>query len=88
LRKQSVTPPPRALSPSPFQNRARTQTPRIALHPTLAADYLTFLGYSELPFLRRCEAFVYPIAPVLLGWFLSIIGGLNCTSLVAYIYFG
>ena len=22
--------------------------------------YLTFLGYSELPFLRRCEYFVYP----------------------------
>ena len=27
--------------------------------------YLTFLGYSELPFLRRCECFIYPVAAVM-----------------------
>ena len=50
--------------------------------------YLTFLGYSELPFLRRCECFVYPIAAVCVVYVLSLLLGLNCTSIVAYIYFG
>ncbi len=50
--------------------------------------YLTFLGYSELPFLHRCEIFVYPIAGILLVLLLSLPLGLNCTATVAYIYFG
>lgn len=50
--------------------------------------YLTFLGYSELPFLRGCECFVYPIVAVFLAYVVSILLGVNCTSVIAYIYFG
>jgi len=50
--------------------------------------YLTFLGYSELPFLHRCEFFIYPIALVLLAFVLSLPLNFNCTATVAYIYFG
>jgi len=50
--------------------------------------YLTFLGYSELPFLRRCECFVYPIGVVILAYAFSLLLGFNCTSVVANIYFG
>lgn len=52
-----------------------------------AYHYLTFLGYSELPFLHRCECFVYPIAGVLLAFVLSLLLGLNATQWVAGIYF-
>jgi hypothetical protein len=48
----------------------------------------TFLGYSELPFLQRCECFVYPVALILLAFVLSLPLGLNCTTAVSYIYFG
>ena len=50
--------------------------------------YLTFLGYSELPFLQHCECFVYPIALVVLAFALSLLINMNCTTTVAYIYFG
>ena len=50
--------------------------------------YLTFLGYSEMPFLHKCEVFVYPIALVLLAFALSLPLGINCTATVVYIYFG
>ena len=50
--------------------------------------YLTFLGYSEMPFLTKCEVFVYPIALVLLAFALSLPLGVNCSALVVYIYFG
>ena len=50
--------------------------------------YLTFLGYSELPFLHRCECFVYPIALVLVAFVLSLPLKFNCSATVAYIYFG
>jgi hypothetical protein len=49
--------------------------------------YLTFLGYSELPFLHRCECFVYPIVGVLLAFALSLPLGINATQWVASIYF-
>ena len=50
--------------------------------------YLTFLGYSELPFLHRCECFIYPIALVLVAFVLSLPLKFNCSATVAYIYFG
>lgn len=50
--------------------------------------YLTFLGYSELPFLHRCECFVYPIVGVLLLFALSLPLGINATQWVVSIYFG
>ena len=53
-----------------------------------AYHYLTFLGYSEMPFLHKCEIFVYPIALVLLAFVLSLPLGINCTATIAYIYFG
>lgn len=53
-----------------------------------AYHYLTFLGYSELPFLHHCEVFVYPIALVVVALVLSLLVNLNCTATVAYIYFG
>ena len=53
-----------------------------------AYHYLTFLGYSELPFLRRCECFVYPIAPLALLYVLSLPLNLNCTGLIVGWYFG
>ena len=53
-----------------------------------AYHYLTFLGYSELPFLHHCEVFVYPIALIVVALVLSLLVNLNCTATVAYIYFG
>jgi len=53
-----------------------------------AYHYLTFLGYSELPFLHRCECFVYPIALIGIGFVLSLPFKFNPTAVVAYIYFG
>jgi len=74
------------------------QPPRLALALTLTLPlplslpltryhYLTFLGYSTLPFLRRCEYFVYPIAPILALYALSLPLNLNCTGLVVGWYF-
>ena len=41
-----------------------------------------------MPFLTKCEVFVYPIALVLLAFALSLPLGVNCSALVVYIYFG
>ena len=43
---------------------------------------------SELPFLRRCECFVYPIAAIFVAYVFALLLGANCTGVVAYIYFG
>ena len=40
---------------------------------------------AELPFLHRCEFFIYPIALVLLAFVLSLPLNFNCTATVAYI---
>ena len=50
--------------------------------------YLTFLGYSELPFVRRAEYFVYPIGLIGLAYVLSLLCMMNVTSFVTRIYFG
>ena len=53
-----------------------------------AYHYLTFLGYSELPFLRHPEYFVYPIGVVALLWLFFLLFNINCTALVVGWYFG
>jgi len=50
--------------------------------------YLTFLGYSELPYLRHPEYFVYPIAPIAAAYVLLLLLNENCTVLVVDWYFG
>ena len=54
--------------------------------------YLTFLGYSELPYLRNCEYFVYPVGLVLAAFVSSLPAtlrsGFSCTWFVAGMYFG
>lgn len=50
--------------------------------------YLAFLGYSELPFLRHPEYFVYPIGPLAVAYVLLLLLNVNCTVLVADWYFG
>ena len=53
-----------------------------------AYHYLTFLGYSELPFLHHAERFLYPIGLLGLAYLLLLPLQFNCTVTVAYIYFG
>ena len=43
---------------------------------------------AELPFLRRCEVFVYPIGPILIALVLSLPVKLNATEIVVFTYFG
>ena len=50
--------------------------------------YLTFLGYSELPFLSRCEVFVYPIALVPVALVISLGLRFNVTSAAVVWYLG
>ena len=54
--------------------------------------YITHLGYRALPFLKNTEAFLYPIAVIMLLWGLNIFGypfglGFNASRIVAYLYF-
>ncbi|PRW20867.1 unc-50-like protein [Chlorella sorokiniana] len=49
--------------------------------------YITFLGYSALPFLERTEVFLYPIGGIVAILPLSILLGLNPTSLMLKWYF-
>eukprot|EP00887_Chlorella_sp_A99_P007806 scaffold20.g7806.t1 len=50
--------------------------------------YLTFLGYSALPFLERAEVFLYPIGLIIAAVPLAILMGLNPTQLVLHLYWG
>jgi len=50
-------------------------------------QYLTFLGYAELPFVRRAEHFILPIGLLLLVYVVSLIRVVNVTSFVVRIYF-
>mmetsp|Transcript_3489 Transcript_3489/g.5069 ORF Transcript_3489/g.5069 Transcript_3489/m.5069 type:complete len:300 (-) Transcript_3489:84-983(-) len=54
--------------------------------------YITHLGYRALPFLRNTEAFLFPIAAVVIIWTLNLVGypfglGFNASRIVAYMYF-
>jgi hypothetical protein len=49
--------------------------------------YLTFLGYSALPFLERTEVFLWPIGAICVALPLAILFGFNPTRFVLSIYF-
>ena len=54
-------------------------------------NYITFLGYSELPFVRRAEIFGYPIVVVVLAFIASIpasaLTGFSASHWVLPLYF-
>lgn len=48
--------------------------------------YITFLGYSSLPFLKKTQIFLYPVPAVLLVYILSILIGWNFSQGLCYFY--
>lgn len=50
--------------------------------------YITFLGYSALPFLRDAVYFLYPCALVIVAYIVSLLLGMNCTTFALGFYFG
>jgi len=50
--------------------------------------YITFLGYTALPFLHKTEVFLYPIGIMFLCYVVSLIFNFNCTIFVMNLYFG
>jgi hypothetical protein len=50
--------------------------------------YLSFLGYSALPFLEHTEVFLWPVAGILLLLPLALLAGFNPTRFTLNIYFG
>ena len=50
--------------------------------------YLSFLGYSALPFLEHTEVFLWPVAGILLLVPFALLAGFNPTRFTLNIYFG
>lgn len=50
--------------------------------------YLSFLGYSALPFLERTEVFLWPVAAMILIVPFTLLSGFNPTRFTLNIYFG
>ena len=50
--------------------------------------YLSFLGYSALPFLERTEAFLWPIGAVAAALPAAVLLGFNPTRFALGVYFG
>ena len=50
--------------------------------------YLSFLGYSALPFLEHTEVFLWPVAAILLVVPFAVLAGFNPTRFTLNIYFG
>ena len=50
--------------------------------------YITFLGYSALPFLENSVYFLYPVGAYILAYILLLIANVNCTALALSLYFG
>eukprot|EP01120_Amphizonella_sp_Union-15-10_P000570 TRINITY_DN10604_c0_g1_i1.p1 TRINITY_DN10604_c0_g1~~TRINITY_DN10604_c0_g1_i1.p1 ORF type:complete len:247 (-),score=11.90 TRINITY_DN10604_c0_g1_i1:93-833(-) len=50
--------------------------------------YITFLGYTALPFLTKTEVFLYPIGPIFVCYVLSLLFNLNCSIFTMNLYFG
>jgi len=50
--------------------------------------YITFLGYSALPFLENSVFFLYPVGVFILGYILLLLANVNCSVLALSIYFG
>jgi len=49
--------------------------------------YITFLGYSALPFLQRTEKFLYPIAGVVACYLITLLFNVNLSRVVLSLYF-
>lgn len=49
--------------------------------------YISFLGYSALPFLERTELLLYPVAAAAAAALVAVAAGANCTHLVLHHYF-
>ena len=51
--------------------------------------YITFLGYSALPFLERTEVFLYPVGVTALAFIVACLSGFNASHFVIRsVYFG
>lgn len=50
--------------------------------------YMSFLGYSALPFLEHTEVFLWPIAVLLLSIPFSLLVSFNPARFVLALYFG
>ncbi|KAJ9522064.1 hypothetical protein QJQ45_005109 [Haematococcus lacustris] len=50
--------------------------------------YMSFLGYSALPFLERTEVFLWPIALILVAMPFALVSGFNPCRFTLGIYFG
>ena len=50
--------------------------------------YLSFLGYSALPFLEHTEVFLWPVAAILVVVPFAVLAGFNPTRFTLNIYFG
>ena len=50
--------------------------------------YLSFLGYSALPFLEHTEVFLWPVAAILVIVPFAVLAGFNPTRFTLNIYFG
>lgn len=50
--------------------------------------YMSFLGYSALPFLEHTEVFLWPIAMLLLSIPFSLLFGFNPSCFTLALYFG
>eukprot|EP00128_Syssomonas_multiformis_P009345 Colp12_sorted_trinity150504_noHs@12876 len=49
-------------------------------------NYITFLGYSALPFLARTVLFLYPIGLLVLGYILALAFNFNMATFVLHLY--
>eukprot|EP00730_Choanoeca_flexa_P014618 TRINITY_DN6457_c0_g1_i1.p1 TRINITY_DN6457_c0_g1~~TRINITY_DN6457_c0_g1_i1.p1 ORF type:complete len:259 (+),score=34.97 TRINITY_DN6457_c0_g1_i1:81-857(+) len=49
--------------------------------------YITFLGYSALPFLHKTEVFLYPIVGVVVLYFIAVLSSWN-VSMSVFRYYG
>lgn len=50
--------------------------------------YITFLGYSALPFLENAVYFLYPVGALVIGYILLLLANVNCTIFALSLYFG
>ena len=50
--------------------------------------YLSFLGYSALPFLEHTEVFLWPVAAIVLVVPFAVLAGFNPSRFTLNIYFG
>jgi len=50
--------------------------------------YITFLGYSALPFLENSVYFLYPVGGLIIGYIVVLISNVNCTVMALSLYFG